>query len=295
MSKAISFIILAMVSMTSYSQSVKIGSSAKNYDLHLVTKGETLYSVSRTFNTSVSELLTLNPEIVNNNLQEGKTIKVPLNKVSAASASGINSTRKISEKPILHQVQKGETVFSISKKYNTDVQTILMWNNLTKPEIRIGQELIVGYEKSDNADQVTVTTENLNAVAEEKEENISLPNANESPTSQKEKYESTGTGARIHYSEKGIAIWTKSEYDDGNYYALGPSAPLGTEISVRNLMNNKTIKVKVIGKLPATSENDNVLIKLSQSAAKQLNALDEKFLVEVNYTAPEVISSAGTN
>ncbi|MFI5135041.1 MAG: LysM peptidoglycan-binding domain-containing protein [Chitinophagales bacterium] len=289
-------VLLVQLMSASFAQTVKIGSPAtKNYDLHLVTKGETLYGVSRKFNTSVDELLTLNPEIVNNNLEEGKMIKVPMNNSSLSSLPENNSPKKNSEKPILHNVEKGETVFSISKKYNTDVPTILKWNNLSKPEIKVGQSLIVGYEKTDVAGAIPVNNENQTVVSADKKEAAAVSNANESTSSEKENEEITRSGAMIHYSEKGIATWTKSEDDNGNFYALHPSAPLGTEITVRNLMNNKTIKVKVIGKLPATSENENVLIKLSKSSVKQLNALDEKFLVEINYSAPELISSAGTN
>ena len=90
--------------------------------------------------------------------------------------------------------------------------------------------------------------------------------------------------------ERGIAVWTHSSYDEGNFYALHATAPPGTVITVRNLMNSITITVKVIGRLPPTSNNENVLIKLSESAAKKLNVLDEKFLVEINYTAPEEIT-----
>jgi hypothetical protein len=48
-------------------------------------------------------------------------------------------------------------------------------------------------------------------------------------------------------------------------------------------MNSKTLNVKVIGRLPATPENERVLIRISESAAKKLNVLDEKFLAEITY------------
>jgi hypothetical protein len=60
-------------------------------------------------------------------------------------------------------------------------------------------------------------------------------------------------------------------------------------------MNNKTVIVKVIGRLPSTSENGNILIKLSESAAKKLNVRDEKFLVELTYSLPEEITQVNPN
>ena len=50
-----------------------------------------------------------------------------------------------------------------------------------------------------------------------------------------------------------------------------------------NMMNGKTVTVKVIGKLPATSENEHVLIKISSAAANKLGVLDERFLAALYY------------
>jgi hypothetical protein len=56
-------------------------------------------------------------------------------------------------------------------------------------------------------------------------------------------------------------------------------------------MNNKSVQVKVIGRLPNTPENENVAIKISGSAAKELNALDNKFLVQLSYMGYETASA----
>jgi len=45
-------------------------------------------------------------------------------------------------------------------------------------------------------------------------------------------------------------------------------------------MNQKSAYVMVIERLPATITNDNVLVKLTSSAAKKLNILDKKSIVE---------------
>lgn len=98
------------------------------------------------------------------------------------------------------------------------------------------------------------------------------------------KTNSTGSDKTLTYlTEKGVITWTKSNNDDGQYYALHPTAPIGTTITVKNMMNSKTIQVKVIGKLPNTADNQGVLMKISNSAAKALNVLDDKFLSTANY------------
>ncbi|MBS1657934.1 MAG: LysM peptidoglycan-binding domain-containing protein [Bacteroidetes bacterium] len=74
--------ILCLVTSISYGQMIKMGGLVSSrYDTHVVEKGETLYSISKSFNTTVGELLKLNPDIHNNQLDEGRIINVPVSKV----------------------------------------------------------------------------------------------------------------------------------------------------------------------------------------------------------------------
>lgn len=74
--------ILCLVVSFSYGQMIKLGGlTASRYDIHIVEKGETLYSISKSFNTTKSELLKLNPDIHNNQLEEGRVINVPVSRV----------------------------------------------------------------------------------------------------------------------------------------------------------------------------------------------------------------------
>ena len=45
-----------------------------------------------------------------------------------------------------HTVEPGETLYSLSRKYKTSVEQIRAWNRLDDNNIRIGQELIVGWQ-----------------------------------------------------------------------------------------------------------------------------------------------------
>lgn len=268
------------------------GQSAMAYDVHLVVKGETLYSLSKKYHTTVDVLLELNPGIINNKLETGAMIKVPSVEYESAVLPGEASVSN--DRAIMHSVAKGETVYSLSKKYNTDVATILMWNDLTEPLIREGAMLVVGYETP----QMQLTGPFVmkdSHIEEESEKMISHPGKKAGDDSIHEPVWSNSKENYITYDEKGIALWTHSTYDGGNFYALHATAPQGTEILVKNLMNERTVVVKVIGRLPSTSENENVLIKLSESAAKKLNVLDEKFLVELSYSLPEEITRLHSN
>lgn len=259
-------------------QTVSFQASPESTDSHLVTQGETLYSLSKRYETTVAELLRLNPELSNYNLPLGKILRVPLHINKQGSLRG-QEGEKI-DKPIMYKVEKGETVFSISKKFNSDVNTVLMWNDLSEPAIREGQDLIVGYEVPD--------MKVIGPLAPEEKKPGGIPQENQElttvlPAESEIAKEPIGNDHLTMHQEKGIAKWSHSGYDDGNFYALHATALPGTEITIRNLMNSKTLNVKVIGRLPATPENEKVLIRISESAAKKLNVLDEKFLAEITY------------
>jgi membrane-bound lytic murein transglycosylase D len=50
----------------------------------------------------------------------------------------------------MHRVKRGETLFSIAKRYGTTVALLKEWNGLRGNVIQIGQRLIVGAAYSTN-------------------------------------------------------------------------------------------------------------------------------------------------
>jgi LysM repeat protein len=266
-----------------FSQTFEKGKQVSpQYDTHLVIKGETLYSLSKQYYTTVPELLRLNPEIIDNNLETGSLVKVPFVPEQQAATSEI--ANKKMENAILYRVGKKETLYSISKRYNTDVATLMLWNDLQEPSIQEGSQLIVGYE----APQLTIVGPLGHPAANTPQPDaagivIKKPDLVNDSSKSMRSDTSDATPMNSGLSEKGIARWVKSSADDGNFYALHRSARNGTMVTVKNMMNGRTVDVKVIGKLPATPENENVTIKISASAAKKLGVLDEKFLAEFSY------------
>lgn len=57
---------------------------------------------------------------------------------------------KASSTPIMHKVQKKETLYQISKKNNVSVEDIKKWNHLSADGVNVGAEIIVGYEKGNS-------------------------------------------------------------------------------------------------------------------------------------------------
>jgi hypothetical protein len=58
-----------------------------------------------------------------------------------AIAEGSDSESNINNQSVIHKVQAGDTLYSLSKKYNTTVERIQQLNGLNSTTLSIGQEL----------------------------------------------------------------------------------------------------------------------------------------------------------
>ena len=94
--------------------------------VYTVQKGDSLYSIAKKFNTSVSAIQDLN-NLNNTNLSIGQELMIPVS----------------NNDNVTYTVQKGESLYSIAKKFNTTVNEIKRKNNLTSNLLSIGQELII--------------------------------------------------------------------------------------------------------------------------------------------------------
>lgn len=100
---------------------------------HVVEKGDTLYSISRKYNVKVDEIKSLNG-FSDNNISVGQKLKIPGNEPSQA---------KPAQKQVAttHTVEKGDTLYSISRKYGLSVEQVKAFNGLSGNELKVGQVL----------------------------------------------------------------------------------------------------------------------------------------------------------
>lgn len=101
--------------------------SSMNYKLYTVKKGDSLYSIARANNTTASILTSIN-NLTSNNLSIGQQLKIPISSNTPSSTT-------------VYTVKSGDSLYSISKKFNTTVDSIKKKNNLTSNALSIGQKL----------------------------------------------------------------------------------------------------------------------------------------------------------
>ncbi len=104
-----------------------------NKKIHVVGVGETLYSISRANNISVEELKKYN-NLTSNDISVGQELKMYNTDLKT------NTVKNVYKEYV---VKKGDTIYSIAKKYHLNVAELLKINQLDSNEISIGQVLKV--------------------------------------------------------------------------------------------------------------------------------------------------------
>jgi LysM repeat protein len=279
------------VNFLAFSQTDSLGikkEGDKYFVMHKVIAGQTLYSLSRRYGTSVTDIKNKNAELANG-LQVGQTILIPYNKpVNQANPTSAST----------HVVKTGETLFSISRQYNVNVEDIKKLNGLTSNELSIGQTIKISVAAAQVNKEVTPVVNKTDEVV--KKEVIA-------PIEEKSKEAAPKTVAKVDTAKTAKEIVKKDPADaydakpfeevieEGQaeliiedqssikFLALHKTAEVGTVIKVKNRMNNLTVYVRVVGEIPNTTDNENIIIKINKRAYDQLKALDTRFLVELSY------------
>lgn len=123
--------------------------------VHVVQKGNTLWGLHKLYDVPVEKIVETNPG-VEGGLLEGIVVYIPVPVVTEEKT---------------HTVQSGETLYSISKKYDVAVKDLEKWNPGSEQGIREGQQLkilnstyitgekaeITAQEQAEQTSSITVT------------------------------------------------------------------------------------------------------------------------------------------
>lgn len=120
--------LLIVFSFVSFGQleDVKIESrNGQRVYVHVIQKGNTLWGLHKLYDVPVEKIVAGNPG-VENGLQEGQIVYIPVPVVTQEKT---------------HTVAAGETLYSISRKYDVDVKDLTRWNPGSDQGIKEGQQL----------------------------------------------------------------------------------------------------------------------------------------------------------
>lgn len=121
-------------------------SGSSNGNTYIVKKGDTLFTIARTFNVTVDALKKTN-NLSSDFITPGQLLIIP---------KSLPSEPNLPKDTTIYTVKKGDTLWIIAKRYNTDVNTIKRLNNLSSDTIMPDQVLKVPLH-SDNSTNVGTT------------------------------------------------------------------------------------------------------------------------------------------
>jgi LysM repeat protein len=180
-----------------------------------------------------------------------------------------------------YKVSAGETLYAISKRFNTTVDNITKLNNLTSTTLTPGQVLLVKAAASAPVQPVA------NPVIETLKPHDSIDIAPVNDSSNAERHLNANRFGIYEKNEKGVASWIEdASLDPNKKLVLHRTAPIGTVIKITNPMTNRTTFAKVVGRFTDSEDTKDVIIIMTKNVADSLGALDKRFHVNISYGSP---------
>ena len=135
------FLFLLFISV---SYAISYAQENQSYFLHTIEKGQSLYSISKMYNVTTSDIIRLNPGC-DEKIYAGQTIKIPTGKESQKGET-------------FHTIQAGETLYKLTTMYNVSAKDICEANpGLSAENFRIGQVILIPQKKEEQTAAVVQT------------------------------------------------------------------------------------------------------------------------------------------
>lgn len=106
------------------------------YYLHTVEKGQTLFAIAKFYKMELNDLVIENPEAIDG-IKPGQILRIPFEKKKKEAVAVAIDTSNYS----LHTVEKGQTIYSITKQYNVTDSDLKKLNPELLNGLKSGQVL----------------------------------------------------------------------------------------------------------------------------------------------------------
>ena len=248
----------------------------KTFLLFKVGPKQSLFSILKRYNLSLTEFKSANTD-VQISVKTGEIVYIPLHYLEESNPAPKVVEEKSAESPKeaeIHIVAPKQGLLSVANMHKVTMAELRKWNNLTSDRLQEGQRLIVS-DPAGSTSAMAVDKSNLLPAKAAAPTAPALTEAVVAPAKEK------GPEDIKKKIETGIAELIDVPDNSGKFLALHRTAPIGTLVLVKNLTNNQSIWVKVIGRLP--NGDNKVIIKLSPKAFEKLNAVDKRVRAEISY------------
>lgn len=241
--------------------------SSTTYVTHIVKKGETLSSISRTNGIALKDLKALNGFTDNTNLSIGQKLKIKANTNSIASSkTAIATTTPKNEE--VKTIEKAQATVS-PQPAPTDTKVVV--TEAPKPVEVIAPAKTIEKEQT-SATTADVPTTNAETFPKE---NVKLVGGD-----MEHSYNAT-MNKNTKKTIRGIGCVAKAKELTNTSFVLYNHAEVGDVVKIVNLMSKKVAYLKVVGKVKEDDPNGENIIQISPETAKMMNTNETKFLVEV--------------
>ena len=127
----------------------------KFWRFHIAKKGDSLWSISRRYDVPIGKIKAYNRFRRKNLLRIGRRIILPIavgipvakreESVEKLFAQAKNNLDKVPGITYTHKVQRGDTLWDISRKFNVSVRSIRNWNRslLNRKSLQIGTRILI--------------------------------------------------------------------------------------------------------------------------------------------------------
>ncbi|MBA3706492.1 MAG: LysM peptidoglycan-binding domain-containing protein, partial [Bacteroidetes bacterium] len=136
----LSTLYFVLITSISYSQETEIHKSRSSatiggikYSLHTVEKGQTLFAIARFYGREVKDILIENPTAIDG-IKPGQVLRIPIEKTIVLTTPDTSNY-------ILHKVEQGQTLYSLSKQYGTSIEKVKALNPQLSEGLKVGQTL----------------------------------------------------------------------------------------------------------------------------------------------------------
>lgn len=267
----------------------------EKYIVHQISEGQDLSYLSDRYKVEKEEIREANSDVGEvqvydhllipydeENYEEASTESA---ETSAEESSGqeTQSAENSSERKT-HTVETGQTLFSIGQKYDVSLDKIREWNDIEGNDIGVGQELYVEPPRQDGSSESPPEQE------EDNQEKAEMDEDKIEDTDKKKAESGDDQEDPSLITQEGKAGWMESDgsaLGEDHSLAVHDKAPTGTIIKVTNLMNDEVAYVRVVGDIPSSPDNQDLIIKISEAAAKKLDVRDPYFRTKLEYSLNE--------